>query len=95
MLCLKRVCVCFVFEVCVGVVPRMCEAMEAASAPAGKPPAKRLGKQIYVSISQNIIHIYHLYIIRFFTIVLAFQDSILGVFKTLQALTRLTERFRS
>ena len=41
-LCLKRVC--FVFEVCVGVVPRVCEAMEAASAPAGKPPAKRLGK---------------------------------------------------
>ena len=37
-------CVCFVFEVCVGVVPRVCEAMEAASAPAGKPPAKRLGK---------------------------------------------------
>ena len=35
---------CFVFEVCVGVVPRVCEAMEAASAPAGKPPAKRLGK---------------------------------------------------
>ena len=51
-LCLKRVC--FVFEVCVGVVPRVCEAMEAASAPAGKPPAKRLGKQIYVSISLNI-----------------------------------------
>ena len=38
------VCVCFVFEVCVGVVPRVCEAMEAASTPAGKPPAKRLGK---------------------------------------------------
>ena len=36
--------VCFVFEVCVGVVPRVCGAMEAASAPAGKPPAKRLGK---------------------------------------------------
>ena len=39
------VCVC----VWVGVVPRVCEAMEAASArpgsaPAGKPPAKRLGK---------------------------------------------------
>ena len=46
-LCLKRVW--FVFEVCVGVVLRVCEAMEAASArpgsaPAGKPPAKRLGK---------------------------------------------------
>ena len=41
---LFEACVCFVFEVCVGVVPRVCEAMEAASAPAGKPPAKRLGK---------------------------------------------------
>ena len=46
-LCLKRVC--FVFEVCVGVVTGVCEAMEAASArpgsaPASKPPAKRLGK---------------------------------------------------
>ena len=44
------VCVFCVWSVCVGVVPRVCEAMEAASAPAGKPPAKRLGKQIYVSI---------------------------------------------
>ena len=52
---LFKFCVCFVFEVCVGVVPRVCEAMEAASAPAGKPPAKRLGKQIYVSISLNIL----------------------------------------
>ena len=25
-------------------MPRVCEVMEAASAPAGKPPAKRLGK---------------------------------------------------
>ena len=40
-----------------GVVPRVCEAMEAASAPAGKPPAKRLGKQIYVSIKS--IKLYH------------------------------------
>ena len=54
---LFKFCVCFVFEVCVGVVPRVCEAMEAASAPAGKPPAKRLGKQIYVSIKS--IKLYH------------------------------------
>ena len=50
-LCLKCVCVC----VC--VVPRVCEAMEAARAPAGTPPAKRLGKQIYVSIKS--IKLYH------------------------------------
>ena len=45
-------CVCFVFEVCVGVVPRVCEAMEAASAPAGKPPAKRLGKLAYALLER-------------------------------------------
>ena len=33
-----------VWSVCVFCVWSVCEAMEAASAPAGKPPAKRLGK---------------------------------------------------
>ena len=36
--------VCVLCLKCVWVLCRACEAMEDASAPAGKPPAKRLGK---------------------------------------------------